>query len=65
MFSMMNCKNCGAVLRDAVCEYCGTVYEKNQNPRTHDLISVYRGKVISAPEDIKAACLVDCWVSAE
>ena len=23
---MTNCKNCGAILKSSVCEYCGTVY---------------------------------------
>lgn len=28
---LTNCKNCGAVLKGSVCEYCGTVY--NDTPK--------------------------------
>lgn len=29
---MTNCKNCGAVLKGSVCEYCGTNYEIKYTP---------------------------------
>ena len=31
---MTNCKNCGAVLTGAKCEYCGTVYEEERPAET-------------------------------
>lgn len=31
---MTNCKNCGAVLKGNICEYCGTNYEINYIPKS-------------------------------
>lgn len=30
---IVNCINCGAILKSHICEYCGTVYKISQNKR--------------------------------
>lgn len=43
MLSPRTCPNCGAPVSGSVCEYCGSVFEKQEKPQ---IIGQYHGKPV-------------------